>query len=244
MTAPAPPRPARPPPRRLHRHGARPTALRRPDSAETEPATAQAESEPEPVPPRLVGTFVDQSGRPLPGVRLTFWGGLATRWRVGAAETDPLGRYVFAELPGGATLHHDDGTSSSYLGITFEHPTHASADGLSWWDVTVPNAPGSVVSQDFLLVPGGELSGVLRHARTGEPLALDLRLYQGEHKGSTTFFRYVSTDEHGRFHETALYPGRYLMDVNSVKGDYPIVGTLDVAQGERRDVELTLDWNP
>lgn len=51
-------------------------------------------------------------------------------------------------------------------------------------------------------------------------------------EGGRGFFVCSETDDEGRFEETGLFHGTYVVDVNSPKLRYPVLGKADVHAGE------------
>jgi hypothetical protein len=186
----------------------------------------------------------DANDRPIPGVLVTAHAGFATRWKTGVATTDANGGYSFVASECGSMIFDEAHQRwDHYIGLTLSGTTWASADGQSWWDVRVPNVAGQRTSQDFAMIPGGFVEGVLLDAASGVPVSHELRIFTGS-QDSMGFFRWVSCDADGRFREQGLFPGSYTVDVNSVEHDYPIVGEFRVRPGERAQVTLSWDRGP
>lgn len=179
--------------------------------------------------PILAGRIVDEQGQPVPGVRVTTWGGFATRFKGSETVTDADGSYRFEPVQVCSVLEAAQGRPAAFfVGLQIRHPTLASTDGHSWWDVQVPIVAGQVTRQDFTMTPGGGIEGWLTEADTGRPLAKKgVRLSSPGPKHST-YYRYTETDDEGHFVETGLYPGHYVIDLNQVKPWYPVVGEVEV----------------
>lgn len=186
-----------------------------------------------------LGSMVDEKGQPLPGVKITLYGGLATRLKGQQAETNQHGEYVFRPLNTGAMTKRDDADDwSLYTGIQLEHPTHASADGKSWWDIEAPRNPGHVQTRDFRMVPGGAIAGTVVDQTSAQPIGkLDLRI-KGAKDQPHDVLRYTTTDDKGAVRETALFPGEYDVDVNSPKFSYPVIGHVTIEAGKEAKVTL------
>lgn len=178
--------------------------------------------------PVLQGRIVDSRGDAVPGVRVTLWGGLATRLKGQQTTTDSDGRYQFQPLETGAQiLDEPSGRWDLYTGMTLEHAAMTSADGESWWDVRVSSEPGTVFTRDFTMIPGGTVEGTLTSRGTGQAIpGAGLRI---QHK-KNGFLRYATTDAFGRFRETALFPGEYTVDLNSPQGRYPVLGSFTIPE--------------
>ncbi len=184
----------------------------------------------------LTGCMNDESGRPVPDVRIVLFAGFATRWRVAETRTDARGRYEFNPMNYGSLIRDESsGRWDYFVGIQIEHATWVSADGRSWWDLTVSSAPGAVTRFDLTLIPGGAVEGVVRDADAGAPRSVDLRLYL---QPPGDFLRYATTDERGAFRQSALFPGRYVADLNEPGLEYPVIGEFDVRAGQTTRV----DW--
>lgn len=210
------------------------------DPASSDPSVAAVAASNRPAQPNVVltGTCTDEKGRPVSGVHIILYGGFATRWQDAETTTGSDGVYRFDPMTHGSMILEEPSQRwDLFVGMRIEHATMASADGLSWWDVTVPTIPGNVMHKDFRLVPGGTISGVLRERGSDRPLELDMRLYTGSDH-AMQYYRYAKTDENGRFRETALFPGHYTVDLNSVNPWYPVVGEFDVRAGG----ETVVDW--
>jgi 5-hydroxyisourate hydrolase-like protein (transthyretin family) len=187
----------------------------------------------------LTGRIHDDRGRPVPGVTVRLYGGFATRWEQQRAVSDAHGVYRFDALQSGSMIKDEaTGRWDSYVGVTLEHPTLAPDDGRSWRDIRVPGEPGYGFVRDFTMTPGGSVAGVVSGA-DGKPAAgLGLRIYIPNRDGSAAeFLRYATTDGEGRFRETGLYAGRYVIDVNG--NGYPKIGQMRVDAGGETAASLT-----
>lgn len=202
--------------------------------------------------PVLSGRVVDEQEKPLPGVKVVLYGGADTRFREQETLTDDEGQYDFDPLTSGLVSRSRGEPTARLVGVVFEHETHVPADGISWRDITITLEEGkeTVETLDLKMVPGGRVSGIVRHAETGEPMPkLSLRLYNGlpGEKGAT-YHEYAATDENGQFATAAVFPGRYVIDINDndFEGDrkYPKIGLVEVKAGETAIVELTTRNQP
>lgn len=218
----------------------------------------------------LRGRVVDEQGDPLPDVKVVLYSSVATRWRGQEGVTNDNGEYEFDPLATGITIISEEepaellsavpakrGTNEQkndeqrqahrHLGVVFEHDTHVPADGKSWRDITInlEEGRGAVETLDLKMVLGGRLSGVVRNAETGEPMPkLSLILHNGmENEREHTFYKYAEANEQGEFTSDALFPGRYVVEINDgdFEGDraYPNIGLVEVKAGETTSVELT-----
>jgi hypothetical protein len=106
------------------------------------------------VEPILKGRVTDSSGNGIPGVDVTLYGGMATRWKVASTQTDAEGEYVFDPCRHGSVIYDEENRRWDYfIGMKVTLPDFKSADSLSWWDVRVPQIDRHVVQKDFVLVP-------------------------------------------------------------------------------------------
>jgi hypothetical protein len=205
--------------------------------AETKPA-----QQPDKQGPILTGRVVDEAGRPLPGVRIILYNGLCSRWKGQEATTDQDGRYRFDPLRTGAMI--EDGPSGRWdwrPGMRLEHPTHASADGKSWWDIRVPGIDRKEHVQDFEMVPGGRLAGRVLDPKTKAPLKR-LGLNIGSPTGRNPRFHvYARTDDGGRFISEPLFPGEYVVDVNSAELGMPVLGKVQIEAKKTLEMEFSQD---
>jgi len=100
--------------------------------------------------PVLCGTVRDAAGRPVAGVEVRPYGGVATRFPGTPVRTDAEGHYrihpVEGSLIGGA-----GGVWDLYVGVCVgTAPSGVNPpEVLPWQDVTVPQDPGTVVVLDF-----------------------------------------------------------------------------------------------
>ncbi|HEX9794188.1 MAG TPA: carboxypeptidase-like regulatory domain-containing protein [Planctomycetota bacterium] len=184
----------------------------------------------------LEGQILDSAGTPVAGVEVKLFGGLATRWEVGQTSTDADGWYRFDPVPGGAQMTDEaTGRRDWIVGCKLQHAEWASADGLGWWDFRIPNVDGQVTRRDFVLTRAGGVRARLVHPRTGETVRADVRL----HTNGKQFFRWVTSDrEQGLISHDGLLPGSYVMDLNSGKFRYPVIGEFEIRPGECTVVEF------
>lgn len=186
--------------------------------------------------------MTDESGRPVPDVRVVLFAGFATRWRVAETRTDAQGHYEFNPMCYGSMIRKEASDRwDYYVGIQIEHATRVSVDGRSWWDLTVSSASGAVTRFDLTLIPAGTVEGVVRDADTGAPRSVDMRLYL---QPPGDFLRYVTTDAHGAFHQSALFPGHYVADLNEPSLEYPVIGEFDVRAERTTRVNWTVALPP
>ena len=201
--------------------------------------------------PILRGRLVDDAGKPVPGVHVVLYGGLAIRFRGQEAITDTDGRYRFDPLKTGAPMLGEHGRGQFYTGVQFKHDTHVPADGTSWRDIRVPTTDRHEEVLDVTMTRGGKIRGVLVDAENGNPLAdQSLRLYNGflQGKEQGEFFVYATTDKDGRFESDPLLPDHYVVDINENdfqgKYRYPKIGKVKVEAGETAEVKLTTRERP
>jgi protocatechuate 3,4-dioxygenase beta subunit len=185
--------------------------------------------------PSLQGRIVDEAGRPLKGAKVILHSGFETRWKNDEAVTDANGRYRFDTVRSSMIKAENEDRWDQYVGVRIEHPTHVESDGQSWRDLRIPGIPGHVETLDLRLTPAGHIEGILKDAKTGEPLKiLDLRIthpIQTRGHGST-FLAYATTDGEGRFRSISLFPGEYDVEVNSGTLDHPLIGRVKVEPGK------------
>lgn len=206
------------------------------EEAETDSPTAEG--------PTLRGRITDQTGEPLPGVKVVLYGGVATRFRGLDATTDANGAYAFEPLQTGALVWGENEKAYRYTGVQFEHVTHVPADGESWRDIRVPTDADEHVL-DLVMNRGGFVDGVVTDRDSGEPIAnLGLRVHNGgvDSRDSGSFLVYATTDGRGRFKTRPLASGEYVVDINDgdYRGDqrYPKIGKAIVAAGETVSLQL------
>jgi beta-lactamase regulating signal transducer with metallopeptidase domain len=168
-------------------------------------------------------------GKPVAGVKVLLYGGIATRWEIARTETDANGSYGFENLAGSVTS--DGKESSYYIGVQFVHPSLVPADGKSWRDVTVSTKPGTAEKLNLELADGGFIEG---NARRNVGIRMYIPAKAGVRRGSTLFHAYASADAQGRFHSPPLFPGQYFVEENA--GDYPLVGEVKVEAGKTTTV--------
>lgn len=182
----------------------------------------------------LAGIVTDRDERPVEGAKVTAFGGLATRWRVGVATTDGNGRYRFDPLSGGAMIHNEStGQWDYYVGLTIDHPDFAAADGNSWWDITCKS--GQETRKDFQMQRAGAVEGQLLDPG-GRPLPNVGMRFQSPAQDNVRFHRYAMTGTDGSFHETGLAPGEYVADINH--HPYPITGRFRIDAGLVTRIDL------
>ena len=186
--------------------------------------------------------MADESGKPLAGVKVVLYSGFATRWKGQEAITDTDGRYRFDPLrTGGLIKDEPSGRWDHFVGMKVEHATHVSADGRSWWDIDVPTVDRREQIKNFRMVPGGRLKGRLLDPKTKEPVGgVALRIH-GRSDHETTFDSYATTDLQGPFTSEALFPGRYIVDVNSPELNMLALGTVEIEKSKILDSEFSLD---
>lgn len=193
--------------------------------------------------PILTGRIEDEAGRPLAGTKVVLYKGIATRFRGQEATTDADGRYRFDPLRTGAVTVKDESTGrwDFYVGIQVAHPTHVSADGNSWWDIRVPNVDRREQIQNFKMVPGGWLRGRVVDTKTKQPVAgAHLRIH-GPPGRRAKFHSYATTDGDGRFTSEPLFPGKYVVDVNSPELRMLVLGEVVIETGKTAVEEFSLD---
>jgi hypothetical protein len=203
------------------------------------PAVGQTTAPAPPAAAVLVGHIADGSGNPLPEVRVVAYGGIATRWQIAETATDASGDYRFDPAPVGASIGSGD-EMRAMVGLRIEHPDWASADGLTWWDITFENDPGNVVRKDFVLTPAGTLAGTVTHS-DGRPAAdLNLRVVRASEgeplEGEGLMPAYPTTEADGTFRAEGLFPGEYIIEING--GGYPHLGPATVEPRETTTVHL------
>lgn len=190
---------------------------------------------------RLEGRISDDLGRPLSGVEVELFGGIATRWSVGKAVTNENGIYRFEPAPTGYVIQHKsaDGREISYngLGMRINHPRFAADDNRDWWEFRIPLEPGTYY-RDMRLSIGGNLKGTIKDS-SGKPAAgLDLRVIGiGELTGAVS---YSTTDANGDFEiDHALRAGKYEIQVNDPSEGYPVLSTETIGAGDSVNARIT-----
>jgi protocatechuate 3,4-dioxygenase beta subunit len=205
------------------------------------PAKPWGNGAPEKKGPALRGRLVDEAGRPLPGTKVILYGGLFTRWKIAESETDAEGRYRFETVQSAMIKDEKENRGDQYVGIRFEHPTHVESDGQSWRDIRIPGVPGHMETLDLQFTPGGRIEGLLKDAKTREPIKnLDLRVMQRPKAPGqrSRFWWYATTDNEGRFRTINLFPGEYDVDANSTTMGYPVLGRVKVEAGKTTSVNF------
>lgn len=205
-----------------------------PPMGPTHASTQQADS----APMTLQGRITEAAtGKPVPNVTVRIYGGFATRWLTGSTTTDADGRYHFDHPSGSLIESKSAGHWDVYIGMQIDHPNLCSADGESWWDVTIPYDSKSF-TRDFKLVPGGKLIGTVNNQLgEGEP-NLELAISSKDKR----FFVYATTGSNGQFVTPTLFPGNdYSIVVNDPKLKYPQLATAQVRAGQTSPIELHFD---
>jgi hypothetical protein len=139
----------------------------------------------------------------------------------------------------------DDKPSEYYTGVQFTHDLYVPADGESWRDIQVPMVDRHEKVLALTMTRGGKVSGTIVHTESEKPAAnLDLRIHNGFIKGDDgTFLVYATTDAAGKFQSAALFPGRYVIEINDNdfegKYRYPKIGAVDITAGDIAEVTLT-----
>ena len=185
--------------------------------------------------PTLQGRIVDEAGQSLSGAKIILYAGFATRWKIAEAETDSGGRYRFDSVQSSMIKDQQADRWDQFVGVRVEHPTHVEADGRSWRDITIPGNAGHVETLDLKLTLAGHIHGLLKDAKTGEPLKelnLQIMTPTGSHGHGVTFSAYATTDDQGRFRSVSLFPAEYDVVVNSTTLDYPVIGQVKVERGK------------
>ncbi len=192
--------------------------------------------------PILTGRIVDEAGRPLAGAKIILYSGLATRWKGQETTTDREGRYRFDPLETGSMIKAEPGDRWDLRpGMRIEHPTHVSADGKSWWDITVPGIDRKEHVQDFRMVPGGRLAGRVLDPKTRVPLKrLSLNIGSPS-KRNSRFHVYARTDDEGRFTSEPLFPGEYVVYVNVTELGMPELGRVRIEAKKTLEKEFSQD---
>lgn len=120
------------------------------------------------------------------------------------------------------------------------HETKCSDDGADHWDLAVPTDTGHTETKDLRLIPGGTVSGIVRDAKTGEPIKniyLRIRAADSEKRN---FERGFANNNHGEFRETGLFPGKYFIERVDAGSEEKPLGEVIVSVGQ--EVQATLDW--
>jgi beta-lactamase regulating signal transducer with metallopeptidase domain len=200
--------------------------------------------------PVLHGRVTDEQGKPIAGVQVDLYSGLATRFRGQETRTDAHGEYRFDPLETGGIMLTDEG-GSYYTGVEFKHDQYVPADGKSWRDIQVPVQANHEEVLDIKMTLGGKVSGTVIDARSGKPVPeLGLRIHNGFVHGMEDgdFQVYVTTDKDGAFTSVPLFPGRYVIDINDNNFQrlysYPKIGAVTIRAGETAKLQLTTEERP
>lgn len=196
------------------------------------PRLAPAASAPRPLGPAdpsvLRGRIIDTNGKPVPGVKITLYSGMGTRFLGQETMTDADGRYSFDPLETGGGLR------DHFLpGLQLSHPELVSADGRDWWDIDVPF--GKVVEQNFTLSRGGFIAGSLTFGSGAWGLGDFSLRFMSIDKQRTA---YATTDHPGTFRSVPLFPGEYRVEWNSALPDNNLLATVRVEAGKTASVNL------
>lgn len=194
----------------------------------------------QPVPPAVLeGRVVDPEGKPIPGVKLQVYGGLATRFAGPEAITDDRGEYRFDPLETGAIMFDDEDRTSSYsTGVRVEHDSYCAVDGNNWWDVTVPW--GGVTRFDLTMIRGGSVSAIITTNGGARGVGgLDVRVLNAQEPTRTTV--YATTDHRGRFSTSALAPGEYSIQWNWPAVEYVELARVRIESGVVSEIEIDME---
>lgn len=185
--------------------------------------------------PVLEGRIRDAVGRAIPQVRVELWSSGRRSGMVGETWTDSRGIYRFAPCPFGTAVRNRERNRTDHgHALRIYHPRYASADGRNRWLLTVPNIDGRITRRNFSMVPAGGIKARIVAPHSLEPQHLSLRLYNEER----TFTRYFTSDSSGVFEQEGLHPGEYLIDVNSGRFRYPLIGKVVVSQNLTTEVSF------
>ncbi|MFT5300152.1 MAG: beta-lactamase regulating signal transducer with metallopeptidase domain [Mariniblastus sp.] len=102
----------------------------------------------------LSGQILDESGNPLPDVKVVLDGGLNTRLRGQEAITDDNGMYRFVTLDAGV-MTTSDGPPYRTIGLKFSHAEYVAADGATRRDIKIPTAPTHQEILNLIMVSRG-----------------------------------------------------------------------------------------
>ncbi len=230
-----PPRPSDAPP------ASAPPASTPPASApvaQPAPAAPAASPEQQRKPgPVLRGRITDESGRPVKGVKVQLYSGVATRREGQSMVTGDDGVYAFDPLETGS-LTRPEGLDrwDYYVGVRIEHDSLVPADGEPWFDLTVPSVDRQVTVRDIVMSRGGTMSGEIRMEDGFAWPELELRFMPVSGKGTHW---YATTDRKGRFETRALVPGEYSVQWNSPQADYPELAKVSIEPGRQTTVKVT-----
>ncbi len=185
----------------------------------------------------LEGRVTDGAGRGVPGVRLTLYSGLATRFQGQSVLTDENGRYRFSPLETYQSLGADDARRRAMVGVRVEHESFVRPSGDDWFDVHFDVAPGHVERHDFTMEPGAKLSGRVLTSRGDHPVG---NLSIIVERADSSARRYATTDHRGRFRTTALAAGEYVVKWNFPAADYAELCRFRVEPGLAHDLTVRL----
>ncbi|WP_417392112.1 carboxypeptidase regulatory-like domain-containing protein [Gimesia sp.] len=217
----------------------------------------QAESKPAEKPvlrkkPVLYGRITDTKGKPIPDVEVQLYSGVATRFRGQKTTTDTDGKYRFDPLETGTAIISGDmpqeRSASYHVGVQFHHPAFVPADGKSWRDLSVSLKEPEEKEFNLKMSRGGFIKGTVVDPKTGKPmpnlyLRIDNQFFLKDKRN--TYLVYTTTDDAGQFMTAALFPGKYLIEINNVhfkdRYRYPKIGSAKVEASKTTDIKLTSD---
>ncbi len=193
--------------------------------------------------PNLVGRITDANGKPMSGVKVEVFGGMATRFKFDETKTDQNGWYAFEPVKGGATIFSEENgerKASLLVGMRLEHSSHVSSDGKSWWEQTIPYIKGKTHVKNFTLIPGGTVYGRVFDAESNPVANFDMKMDVASPSG-TAYLRYVTTDESGNFKVTGLPAGICIINANdSDWANLSVIGKSTVVAGAETEVAIVL----
>lgn len=217
----------------------------------------QAESKPVEKPvlrkkPALYGRITDTEGKPIPDVEIQLYSGVVTRFRGQKTTTDTDGKYRFDPLETGTAIILDDTPEDKrayqHFGVQFHHPAFVPADGKSWRDLSVSLKEPEEKEFNLKMSRGGFIKGTVVDPKTGKPmpnlyLRIDNQFFLKDKRN--TYLVYTTTDDAGQFMTAALFPGKYLIEINNVhfkdRYRYPKIGSAKVEAKKTTDIKLTSD---
>ncbi|NUQ63348.1 MAG: pentapeptide repeat-containing protein [Pirellulales bacterium] len=208
-------------------------------------APKDTEQKPEKKPLVLRGRVADDRGKPIPGVQVVLFGGVATRWRGQETMTNTNGEYRFDPFSTGAKVFPEKGEPQFDTGVRFLHPEYVPADGNSWRDIRVPGVPGREDVLDMIMTRGGKVRGTVLDAQSGRAAAgLSLQIYNGFVDGTEngTYHTYATTAADGTFSSDPLFPGRYVIEISDQARSK--IGKAVVRAGEIVALEMTTRERP